>query len=364
MPRTLGDNTINLSSLDSRYLKLDQTTPQTIITTNLVTNLNADLLDGYHKGTSGDTYPLLSGTNTWSNPQTLSRADLKTNYDSTGLILSNPTAADASNTKQCSPSILMKGQGWVSNTSKTQQFAVVFDPMDNDNPTLRFYLKKGTGSWTEYWNLDSNTQYGYPMRFARYDARETLVEGIGLKNDASATATYDQYSPYTRIYGQGWKTGGTPAAQYMSLGQVVAPEQGVTYPIGVYKFFYGINTSTPVEANELVRWEWGDRLGVVFNDKALAGYNFRVEGNSDANLLYINGADNNVGIGKNNPATGAKLDINGNVYSTSISTDAGANKWKFGGVTNVGGGVSLDTARYLTVNINGTDYYIALVMFA
>lgn len=54
------------TTLPGTFLKLDQTTPQSIITTNKVTNLNADLLDGKDTGTSGNTVGLLDGNNTTS----------------------------------------------------------------------------------------------------------------------------------------------------------------------------------------------------------------------------------------------------------------------------------------------------------
>ena len=44
--------------------------------TALCANLNADLLDGYHVGTSGCTIPLLNATNTWSGTQTIAAAYL------------------------------------------------------------------------------------------------------------------------------------------------------------------------------------------------------------------------------------------------------------------------------------------------
>jgi hypothetical protein len=55
------------------------TAPLTVSSTTLVTNLNADLLDGYNTGTSGNTIPLLSGSNTWSNQQIVEFATSATN---------------------------------------------------------------------------------------------------------------------------------------------------------------------------------------------------------------------------------------------------------------------------------------------
>jgi len=46
--------------------------PFVISSTTLVTNLNADMLDGLHLGTSGNTIPALTGNNTWTNDQVMS----------------------------------------------------------------------------------------------------------------------------------------------------------------------------------------------------------------------------------------------------------------------------------------------------
>jgi len=46
------------------------TAPLTVSSTTVVSNLNADLLDGYNVGTSGATIPLMNGSNTWSAAQT------------------------------------------------------------------------------------------------------------------------------------------------------------------------------------------------------------------------------------------------------------------------------------------------------
>lgn len=48
------------------------TAPFAVTSTTLVTNLNADLLDGKNTGTSGNTVPLLDGVNTWSGNQAFS----------------------------------------------------------------------------------------------------------------------------------------------------------------------------------------------------------------------------------------------------------------------------------------------------
>lgn len=58
------------------------TSPLSVSSTTLVTNLNADLLDGKNTGTSGNTIPLLDGTNTWSANQTFSTQVISTQANS------------------------------------------------------------------------------------------------------------------------------------------------------------------------------------------------------------------------------------------------------------------------------------------
>lgn len=48
-----------------------ESAPLKVDSTYVVTNLNADMLDGYHVGSSGSKVPLLSGTNIWSGQQTI-----------------------------------------------------------------------------------------------------------------------------------------------------------------------------------------------------------------------------------------------------------------------------------------------------
>jgi hypothetical protein len=64
----------------------------------------------------------------------------------------------------------------------------------------------------------------------------------------------------------------------MAISQLVAPEQGSTNPIGVYKYVYGTNSQTATESNEIMRLEWGDRLGATFNKNNLTGYKLNVLG--------------------------------------------------------------------------------------
>jgi hypothetical protein len=64
---------------------------------------------------------------------------------------------------------------------------------------------------------------------------------------------------------------------------------------------------------------------IVFNEGGDANTDFRVEGDTDANLLFVDASTDRVGIGKNNPAY--KFDVTGEINSTAgyrINGTAGA----------------------------------------
>ena len=56
--------------------------------------------------------------------------------------------------------------------------------------------------------------------------------------------------------------------------------------------------------------------GVVINEGGATNY-FRVEGDTDANLLYVDGPADNVGIGTTSP--NEKLEVDGNIRLTDVS---------------------------------------------
>jgi len=214
-----------------------------------------------------------------------------------GLQLRNSTAATGGVPRQVAPTLEFVGHGWTGSADQEQRHAIVSDPMDNNNPTFRLYVRKGAGAWTQILSIDAYGQYGSVLLRSFYDQRETTATvGFSSTNDAPATSSYDQYTPVTRWKSGGWKTGGTPASQMMSLGQCNAPEQGVTNPVGVHKWFGGTNTDTPVESNEMLRLEWGDRAQVVLNEQGL-DRDLRVEGDTDQYLLCVDGGSDKVGIG-------------------------------------------------------------------
>jgi len=62
------------------------TAPIIVSSQTLVSNLNADMLDGKHVGTVGNTVPLLDGTNDWSNVQEF-QTDIKLQFRDTGIFI-------------------------------------------------------------------------------------------------------------------------------------------------------------------------------------------------------------------------------------------------------------------------------------
>lgn len=189
------------------------------------------------------------------------------------LSLENSTPGTDLLKSQNSPRLRFAGNYWDGVTSQPLVATLGFgDNSSGTNAQLTIKAKRGNGAETSILVLDANGQFGSPIKFAAYDARQTLVLGGQLSNDATATATYNQNSAYSLMYGAGWKTTATAGTQAMSWGQVVAPEIGTANPVGVWKAFYGTNTKAPPAANELMRMEWGDRLGVEFNHNSIAGY--------------------------------------------------------------------------------------------
>ena len=67
-----------------------------------------------------------------------------------------------------------------------------------------------------------------------------------------------------------------------------------------------------VSTLEIMRWASG--TGIVMNEGGSAALDLRAEGDTDANLLFLDASADKIGIGKNNP--GYKLDVAGSVVSS------------------------------------------------
>jgi hypothetical protein len=214
------------------------------------------------------------------------------------ITLENTTAATAGVTNQYPPGIYFKGHSWDSSGgADIVNDCIAYYYSTYSNPHFRIAMRRAGGSWLTCLDVDSYGQFGSALKYNTYDNRETLTIGFQSGDDAPAAAGYDQYTPVMRWMSKGWKTDATAGAEYMGMYALNAPEQGAAHPIGVHKFIYSTNSTNPSEANELFRMEWGDRLGVVFNEVGASTYNFRVEGDTDANLILTDGATNSVKLG-------------------------------------------------------------------
>ena len=106
--------------------------------------------------------------------------------------------------------------------------------------------------------------------------------------------------------------------------------------------------------NEMAHFASG--IGAVFNDAGSNFMDFRVESDSNANMLFVDAGNNRIGVGTSNPL--AVLDIHGStnaystmakIYLTDVSGHASSRNWSIGnggsdygaftvGVSNAAGG--------------------------
>lgn len=148
--------------------------------------------------------------------------------------------------------------------------------INTTNAQWGVYQTHDGGTPTNIFAIDRYGNFLTPIKNGLWGIGESIQTGLQLANSADATSETDQYSPSVLKYGAGWKTAGGGANNDMSILDVVAPEQGVTYPIGVNKWLFKTDGTVPTSGNELMRLEWGDRLGVDFNKLGLSGYHFNV----------------------------------------------------------------------------------------
>jgi hypothetical protein len=198
-----------------------------------------------------------------------------------GMLLRNPTDVSASPTFRLSPALILSAQGKGA-TNQQYQWAQYMTPSGSaDSLTFKFAYKFGAGAWTDHpFYLDNAN--GFVISCAGVGESIRVVPKVFyLLNSTAATSSLDQYTGPILWVSQGWKTQATAASQYMAMSQLNAPEQGTISPIGVHKWMYGINTNIPVEANELMRLQWGSDAGVTgvfFNKRSLTSYTFNVTG--------------------------------------------------------------------------------------
>jgi hypothetical protein len=239
----------------------------------------------------------------------------------TGLFLENNTITTGGGTNDNSPSLVLRAK-YFSTTDKYVDWAITNKAVAaGSRGDLYFYYRKNTSTYTKF--PVNFTGDGYAECKPGTDIGEGEVNGWAFLTDYAATVGGDENSLMMTFMGRGWKTDATAASQPMTVAIWNAPEQGAASPIGVLKFSYGTNSSSPTESNELYRLEWGDRLGAIFNDRSINGYVFRVEGDTDVNLINANAVADKVGIGTAAP-TGKFQVEGGDVYLNLDTTIADA----------------------------------------
>ena len=262
-------------------------------------------------------------------------------YNGTGttttpaFIIQNTTPATSSGDEFAY--LQMIGSAWDGSTSKTTGLKLGISDIWNKYPGVAIYLQSEGLSDQKVLQIDWWGQFKSPIKYNKTQG-EYIYPGFYLSGDGSANVSTDRYSPSMRLYSVGWATGGG-GSEYMVYDFLNAPEQGTTHPVGVHKAIYGTDTAIPSESNELWRAEWGDRLGMVFNDKSLSGYNFRIEGDTDTNLFFTDGVNDKVGIGTNTP--NKKLEINGDIQATDYYSSDGT-----AGASTTTGGLTFKNGLY------------------
>ncbi len=186
------------------------------------------------------------------------RNDNTGNTITDGLVLKNAGTATSS-VRQYAPALNLSGHGWNGSTDQLVEWRIVNDPTTWDNPTLRFYLRRGAGDWEQVQCMDSAAQFENPVRFAAYDARETENEAFSLGNDADATSSYDQFSPYLYFKGKGWKSSDS-TSKYLCWSIYLSAAAGSANPVGSLIFKYGVDTTEP--ATELMRLSSNGYVGI------------------------------------------------------------------------------------------------------
>jgi hypothetical protein len=194
---------------------------------------------------------------------------LTTTVASGGLTLANTTAATSGVTQQNSPSVIFSGSAWVSGALKTHDIAIQSEPQTWDSTRMIWYKRLNSGSWIPFFGLrsDSTPQYSlflYPVGYLKDGVGQAHSAGFTISNGIQATAVLQQFSPAFMVQGYGWN--GTSSV-LTSSSWLFAPEAGTTTFQGVSKFIYNESLN-----NELVRYEFGERLGMWVNKLSLANY--------------------------------------------------------------------------------------------
>ena len=388
------------------------TAPLGVASTTLVTNLNADLLDGKNTGTSGNTIPLLDGVNTWSSLQTF-----------TTNILMNSAAAERSITfNNGTSNVYIYGNstniGMYDSTNLRSIWR--YEP-----PSNLFVIERNTrfiglvgldagqslffGREESFGGSDTGgADYGYITwdndnnTYNTGGAGDSVENGclrIGTENDGFTTANDNLalepsndlwlYPRGGRVHfhkknstsgGQNVFTGLYDPSDANGRGQfvlsssysdlVIASSQG-NNDHGSTLTFATYNPSVSTEYKKFVinQGNWGTRSGYLdFGYSDTLG-RINPHGNINATdcVMTLDGYNKRVGIGPSKRSPGSTLDVAGTINATSDISLGGelnfftaSNKYIDFYTDNDAG--ALSTAYLRLVNNASNNFHIAVAM--
>jgi hypothetical protein len=163
----------------------------------------------------------------------------------------------------------------------------------------------GTGS--NIYGLYNNTN-GNSVSNQIFGVRNDITSAIssyGLYNQILGSVGTSKYGVYTNIQGTGSCYG-----EYIIITATGSNNYGLQ-----------INVSGANNNNYAIQTLSGD---AIFNDNGL-NYDFRVEGDTDQNLFFVDASTDSIGIGNNTPSY--KLQVSGTVSSTTGFNTNGLNGW-------------------------------------
>ena len=112
---------------------------------------------------------------------------------------------------------------------------------------------------------------------------------------------------------------------------------------------------------------FGDGVGVVFNEESNAANDFRIESDGNANMLFVNGGTDRVGIATASPATA--LDVNGTATVGALSdgtvtkSKIAFHQWKLTSNLSVSSGAADITAGMTQVEAVGSVLSVSSGVF-
>jgi len=192
---------------------------------------------------------------------------------------------------------------WIGDSSVNASDPAVFDSFKSNMGLSNAAIGTGVANHIAYWN--SSSEIIADSGQLVWDSTNNRL-GIGTTSPAESLTVYGD-SKYLYLQAQnntgaaGIKFGNTAARQQMYI-------EGTSSDLVIDSMNGGVTESIRI----------GYNTGAVTINESGSDLDFRVEGDTDANLLFIDASADRVGIGTSTP--GAKLDVSGIIRSTSYIT--------------------------------------------